>query len=65
MQLKLPKLQESDLEAKDLRSKDLLEGWEDVKGILQHQGLLYISKIIYSKVISCHYDNLLAEHFEI
>ena len=65
MQLKLPKLHESDLEAKELRSRDLLEGWEDVKGIFQHQDLLYVSKIIYSKMISRYYDDLLAGHFEI
>lgn len=34
MRLKLPKLQESDLEIRELRSKDLLEGRANIDGIL-------------------------------
>lgn len=65
MRLRLPKFQKSDSKAKDLGNKDLLEGWEDVEGVLQHQGLLYIPEIICCKLISSIHNNPLAEHFEI
>lgn len=58
-------MQETDLKAKKLKSRDLLEDWEDVKDILQHPNLFYVSAIIYSKVISCYYYNPLARYFEI
>ena len=33
--------------------------------MLQYRGLPYVPKIIYSKVISCHYNDLLAGYFGI
>ena len=58
-------MQESDLEAKKLRNKDLPEGREDVEDIFQYQGLLYFLEIHYSEVISYHQNNLLARYFGI
>ena len=64
MRLRLSELQENDDKVKLFRgSADLPEGWKDVKGVLQYQGLQYVPKIIRSKVISRHHNNPLAEHF--
>ena len=66
MRLRLSELQENDDEAKLLRgSADLPEGWEDVEGVLQYQGLPYVPEIIRSEVISRHHDDPLAGHFGI
>ena len=46
-------------------SAGLPEDWEDVEGVLQYRRLPYIPEIICSKVISCHHDDSLAEHFGI
>ena len=66
MRLRLSELQENDDEAKLLRgSADLPEGWEDVEGVLQYQGLPYVPEIIRSEIISRHHNDPLAEHFGI
>ena len=48
-----------------LRGRVLFEGWEDVEGIFQHGGLLYIIEIICFKDMSCYYNNLLVGHYGI
>ena len=64
MRLRLPELQDNDEEAKILRGfTDFLKDWEDVEEVLQYRGLLYIPKIIRSKMISCHHNDPLAGHF--
>ena len=65
MKLQLLKLQDKDEEAKTLRAAGLPEDWEDVKGVLQYRELLYVPKIIRSKVIIRHYNDLLVGHFGI
>ena len=65
MKRQLFELQDNDKEAKALRAASLLEDWKDVKRVLQYQGLLYVSDIIYYKIISCHHNDPLAEHFGI
>lgn len=55
-------MQENNLEAKELRNKDLLEGLKDMEIILQHQGFLYVSKIICFEMISHYHDNILVEY---
>ena len=66
MRLRLSELQESDEEAKLLRgSADIPEGWEDLEGVLQYQGLPYVPEIIRSEVISGHHNDPLAGHFGI
>ena len=66
MRLRLSELQENDEEAKLLRSSaGLPESWKDVEGVLQFQGLAYFPEIIRSKVLSCHHNGVLAEHFGI
>ncbi len=39
------------------------EGWEEIEEVLHHQGLLYMPKVIRTKLISRHYDNLLVGYF--
>ena len=65
MNLQLSGLQDNNKEAKMLRAGGLPEGWEDVEGVLQYQGLSYMPEIICSKVISRHHDDSLVEHFGI
>ena len=66
MRLRFSELQENDKKAKLLRSSaGLLEGWENVKKVLQYQGLPYVLAIIRSEMISCHHNDLLAGHFGI
>ena len=35
---------------------EMLDGWEDVKGIVHHQGLSYVSKVIRTELISRHHN---------
>ena len=65
MRLRLSELQENNKEAIALRIGGLPEGWEDVKGVLQYQGLPYVPEIIHSEVISRHHNNPLTEYFGI
>ena len=46
MRLRLSDLQGDNNQAKKLRAAELLEGWEDIKGVFQYGGLPYISEII-------------------
>ncbi len=65
MRMRLPELQDDDKEAMKLRSERLSEGWEDIKQLLHYQGLLYVSKVIRSELISRHHNDPLAGHFGI
>ena len=62
MRLRLQKLQETDSKAQELRTKD---GYQDINGVIYHQGLPFVLKAIQTKLISRHHDNLLAGHFGI
>ncbi len=46
-----------------LSSEGLLEGWEDIEQVLYYQGLLYVPRVIRSKLISRHHNNLFAGNF--
>ena len=66
MGLKLQELQSKDKQARKFRAKQLVkDGWEDIDGMLHHQGLPYVPEIIRTKLISRHYNDLLAGHFGI
>ncbi len=65
MRMRLPELQDDDRKAMKLRSERLPEGWEDIEHVLHYQGLPYVLKIIRSKLISRHHNDLLAGHFGI
>ena len=64
MRLKLAELQESDEEARKIRAKGL-DRYEDVDGVLHHQGLPFVPEVIRTKLISRHHDDPLAGHFDI
>ncbi len=63
--MKFSKLHDNDKEVKKLRKEKLLEDWKDIEEVLHYKGLLYISKIIYSKLINKHHNDLLASVFRI
>ena len=65
MRLRLQELQGEDSRAQEMRTEELKEGWKDIDGVLYHQGLLYVPKIIRTELISCHHDDPLAGHFGI
>ena len=60
MSLRLSELQESDPEARKIRAEDL-DGYENIDGILHHQGLPFVPEIIRTKFINRHHDDPLAE----
>ena len=62
MGFSLQELQETDSQAQKLRSK---EGYEEVEGVLHHQGLLFVPGAIQTKLISRHYNDPLAGHYSI
>lgn len=65
MQLRSPKLQDHNIEVWKLQSKDLPEGWEDMKDIFYYQGLPYILEIIQSILINYNNNDQLANYFRI
>ena len=66
IKLRLSELQESHLEAQELKSKEQLpDGWEDINGVLHHQGLPFVPEVIWTELISRHHNNFLAGHFGI
>ncbi len=55
-----------DHETWQLRKQGLKDGWEEnVEGVLCHQDLPYVPKIVRTKLISRHYDDPLVGHFGI
>ena len=63
MRLRLPELQNNNKKAKVLKAESLPEGWKDVEGVLQYQGLPYIPQLIGSKVISRQHNNPFIRYF--
>lgn len=63
--MRLLKLQNNNKEIRKLSSEKLPDGREDIEEVLYYQSLLYVSKVIYIKLISRYYDNPLADHFGI
>lgn len=64
VRLRLSELQKSISEIRKF-GNNLLGDFKDIKDIFYYQNLLYVSNIIYFKIISRHYDNLLANYFRI
>ena len=65
---KLPKLQESNGKTQKIRAKKLtkdLNRYKDVNRVLHHQELLFLPKIIWTKLINQYYNNLLVGYFGI
>ena len=64
MRLRLAELQESDKEAQRIRAEGL-NGYEELDGVLYHQGLPFVPEAIRTEIISRHHDDPLAGHFGI
>ena len=64
MRLRLQKLQAKNEQARKTRA-EYSKGWDDIDGMLHHQDLPYVPKIIRIELISRHHNNPLADHFGI
>ena len=71
MRLRLHKLQAEDEQARKLRANQQpnqqlgQQSWDDIDGVLHHQGLFYVPEIIRTELISRHHDNPLVDYFGI
>ena len=67
MRLRLHKLQAKDEQAWKLQADQQLgqQSWDNINRVLYYQDLPYIPEIIQTKLISRHYNNLLAGYFGI
>ena len=63
MRLRLSELQESDDEARKIRAEGLKDDYEEVDGVLHHQGLPFVPEAIRTELISRHHDDPLANYF--
>ena len=48
-----------------MRTEGLQQSWEDIEGLLHHQGLFFVPETIQIELISRHHDKPLAGHFGI
>ena len=64
MRLRLQELQETDFEAQKLRQQ-VRKSYEEVDGVLHHQGLPFVPEVIRIELISRHHNDPLAGHFDI
>ena len=65
MRLRLSELQESDDEARKIRAEGPKDDYEEVDGVLHHQGLPFVPEAIRTELISRHHNDSLAGHFGI
>ena len=65
MRPKLSELQESNDKAWKIRAEGLKDDYEEVDGVLHHQGLPFVPEAIRTELISRHHDDPLAGHFGI
>ena len=67
MRLRLHELQAEDEQARKLKANQQLgqQGWDNIDGVLHHQGLPYVPEIIRTELISRYHDDPLAGHFGI
>ena len=65
MKMRLLGWQDDDKKAKKLRLEELLESRKIIQKVFHYQGLSYVSKIVYSELISSYYNNLLGSYFYI
>ena len=65
MRLRLSELQESDDEAQKIRAEGLKSDYEEVDGVLHHQGLSFVSEAIQTELISRYHNDSLIGHFGI
>ena len=63
MRLRLSELQESDDEARKIRAEGLKDNYEEVDGVLHHQGLPFVPEAIRTELISRHHNDPPADYF--
>ena len=63
--LRLLELQELNDEAQKIRAEGLKNNYEEVDGVLHHQGLPFVPEVIRTKLISQHHNDPLEGHFGI
>ena len=64
MKLQLTELQKSDNETWKIKAEGLNK-YDELDGILYHQGLPFIPEIIWIKLISSQHDNSITRYFRI
>ena len=64
MRLKLQELQKANKEAQELRQQKT-NCYEKIDDIFHYQSLLFVFKVIWTKLISCYHNNFLVSHFGI
>ena len=64
MRLKLQELYKACIKAQGLKQPKP-NGYKKVNEVFYYQNLLFILKIIQTELISYHYNNFLASHFDI
>ena len=66
MRLRLQELQDEDNQARKVRTEQSGNAdWNNINGVVHHQGLSYVPEILRTELISRHHDDLLAGHFDI
>ena len=56
-------MQDGDEHARKLRAGQLAKDWQNINGMLHHQGLSYVPEIIRAELISRYHNDPLAGHF--
>ena len=64
MRLRLHELQIKNKQARKAQA-EYSKDWNNIDGVLHHQGLPYVPEVIQTKFISRYHDNPLAGHFGI
>ena len=57
MRMRFFQLQDNNKKANKLRLEKLRESLKDIEKMRYYQGFLYVSKVIYSKLINKHHNN--------
>ena len=64
MNLRWQELQAKDEQVRKTKAEHS-EGWDNIDGVLHHQGLPYVPEIIQTELISRHHNDPLAGYFGI
>ena len=65
IKMKLIELQDNHKNTMKFRSKELPEDYDNIEQVFYYQSLLYVSKVIFSKLISKYHNNLFVGYFGI
>ena len=66
MRLRLPELQKLVKEVWSIRAKgELQDGYQEIDRVVRYQRLLFVPKVVQTKIISQYHDNPLAGYFDV